>query len=117
MNPAERLELIRRKFKPVATETPKPAGLHVTKHPEKRRTPRGKPKPYMFGNDDLPRFTIHAKYTGNERELGQGAEWLAVPIKVPKKCLAPKRTKKVSPLTRISQLLPMKLKKVPTAEH
>lgn len=85
--------------------------MHAATHPEATQKRRKKPRVWRDGRHG---FMVYACYTGNERELGQGAEWVAEPVKVPERPLAPKRTKKVSALTRISQLLPMKLKKVHT---
>lgn len=111
MNSADRLSLIRSRLSHAVPRLQKPQGMHRAAHPEKQRTNRGKPKPYAFAQDCRPAFMIYARYTGNERELGQGAEWVAEPVKVPVKPLAHKRTKKVNPLTRIAEQLPMKLKR------
>lgn len=109
MNADQRLEIISSRFRPVTPQTAKPTGLHAATNPEAKQKRRKKPRGWRDGRRG---FMVYARYTGNERRLGQGAEWVTEPIKVPKKCLSPKRTKRVSALTRISQLLPIKLPKI-----
>lgn len=71
-------------------------------------------KPYGMGLECKPHFYLHDQRSG-PYTLSQSAEYLREPIKRKPKPLRHKRTKKVSPLTRIAEQLPMKLKKVPTA--
>jgi hypothetical protein len=110
VNPAERLEIIRRKFKPVAAPITKPTGLHCATTGA---------APVTDTRPMLPRTSgriIHGSWGPLNRNIAQRFDWLKEPDKQKPIQCAPKRTKKVSPLTRISQQLPMKLKKVLTGD-
>jgi hypothetical protein len=112
MTPQERLEVIRRCLKRPACVPPKPSGLNRAANPH---LPVPKVRRAYVPKLGVPCYS-YAVYGDFIPTSPNRKEWVGEPDKREPKPCAPKRVKRVSALTRISQQLPMKLAKLP-ANH
>ncbi|HEY4247960.1 MAG TPA: hypothetical protein VGM64_13990 [Lacunisphaera sp.] len=107
---SERLEIIRSRLKSIngpILSANKPAGQFRTSHPE--LPPLKRKKPYVRGPES-PRysFSVYGEVDGKSTNR---KGWVETADKKPEINCAIKRKARVSPLTRISEQLPMKLPK------